>query len=105
MRKAAALASLVLLLCASVGAQAFGLGGAPSARIFAEFKPVVGAWAEYVVTVKGEKPVTMRLAVVAKEGEAFWYEVVMPMGEDGDWSRRCSSRAIRRTPRACSAWS
>jgi hypothetical protein len=84
MRKVTVLAALALVLCASAGARALDLRVGPSAQIFAEFKPVVGAWAEYLVTAKGEKPVTMRLAVVAKEGEAFWYEVVVPMGEDGD---------------------
>jgi len=84
MRKAAALVSLALMLCAAVGVQAFDLRVAPSAQIFAEFKPVVGAWAEYLVTSEGEKPLVTRLSIVGQEGEAFWYEAVVPMGEEGD---------------------
>jgi len=84
MRKVTVLAVFALVLCASAGARALDLRMGPSAQILAEFKPVVGAWAEYVVTTKDEEPVTMRLSIVAQEGEAFWYEIVVPMEEAGD---------------------
>lgn len=87
MRKWTCLAVLALVLCAAVSAQGFGPKGGPmggGAKIFADFKPVVGAWAEYRITMKDEDPSTMRLAIVGKEGEAYWYEVVMAMGDEGN---------------------
>jgi len=84
MRKLIGLAVLAFVMCAAVAAQGFGPMGGPGARIFADFNPVVGAWADYMVTTKGEEPVTMRLAVVGKDGEAFWYEMIMSMGDEGD---------------------
>lgn len=49
---------------------------APTAgpRFYAEFKPVVGGWSEYQVTKKGEAPLRMKIAVVGREGNAYWYE-------------------------------
>lgn len=89
MKKVVGLAVLVLMLCAAVSAQGFGpmgdpKGGGAAARIFGDFKPVVGAWAEYLMTTEGEEPATMRLAVVGKEGESFWYEMVMAAGDEGN---------------------
>ena len=84
MRKWICLAVLALVLCAGVSAQGFGLKSGAGAKIYADFKPVVGAWAEYLMTAKGEDPVTMRLAIVGKEGESYWYEMVMAMGEEGN---------------------
>jgi hypothetical protein len=42
-----------------------------------EFKPVVGQWSEYTMDAEGDKPMTMRIAIVGKEGEAYWYETAM----------------------------
>jgi hypothetical protein len=84
MRRWTCLAVLALVLCATVSAQGFGPKSGVGAKIYADFKPVVGAWAEYLITMKGEDPITMRLAVVGKEGEAYWYEMIMAMGDEGD---------------------
>jgi len=47
-----------------------------------DFQPVVGHWAEYEMTPEDEKPMKMRISIVGKEDEAYWYESVMT-GPDG----------------------
>jgi hypothetical protein len=59
----------------------FGKTSAPS--FHGEFKPVVGGWSEYQVTAKGEQPSKMKMAIVGKEGDAYWYETVMEGGRQG----------------------
>jgi len=49
----------------------------------AEFKPVVGQWAEYLMTSTDEEPVTIRISIVGEEDGAFWYEMQMT-GEEED---------------------
>ncbi len=43
----------------------------------AEFTPVVGQWAEYLMTSKDEEPVTIRISIVGEEDGGFWYEMQM----------------------------
>jgi hypothetical protein len=83
MRRWSGLVALALVLLMAVAGQGFGSKSGAGAKIYTDFKPVVGAWAEYQMTTKGEDPVTMRLAVVGKEGEFFWYETVMTMKDQG----------------------
>ncbi len=46
-------------------------------RLFGLFSPKVGAWAEYDIAEKGSSgPSIMRMSIVGKEGDAYWYEVV-----------------------------
>lgn len=52
-------------------------------RFYSEFKPVVGGWAEYEISVKGERPLRMKIAIVGKEGDSFWYETVMESKIEG----------------------
>ncbi len=49
----------------------------------ADFTPVIGQWAEYLMTSKDEEPVTIRISVVGKEDDAYWYEMQMTSEEDG----------------------
>jgi hypothetical protein len=70
----------VLVLTQAVDAQ-FGKSSGPS--FYGEFKPVVGGWSEYQVTAKGEQPSKMKMAIVGKEGDAYWYETVMEGGKQG----------------------
>jgi len=50
-------------------------------RLFGNFVPRTGVWSEYAVSEKGSgRKSKMRLAVVGKEGESFWYEVRMDEG-------------------------
>ena len=59
----------------------FGKTSGP--QFHGEFKPVVGGWSEYQVTTKGEQPSKMKVAIVGKEGDAYWYETVMEGGREG----------------------
>ncbi len=92
MRTLICLVVSVLLLSAPVaGAKGFGggpgggPGRGPGTNFWGdlEFKPVVGNWAEYQMTPKDEKPMTMRISVVGKEDDAYWYESVMT-GQKGE---------------------
>jgi hypothetical protein len=50
-------------------------------RFFGIFSTTVGGWSEYAVTeIEGGKKSTMRNAIVGKEGDSFWYEVVITDG-------------------------
>ena len=71
---------LVLVLAQTSNAQ-FGQSSGPS--FHGEFKPVVGGWSEYQMTTKGSSPTKMKIAVVGKEGDAYWYETVMEGGRQG----------------------
>lgn len=44
---------------------------------FSQFKPVVGGWSEYQVKAPDEPMSKVRLAVVGKEGNDYWYETVI----------------------------
>jgi hypothetical protein len=59
----------------------FGKGAAP--KFYSDFKPVVGGWSEYQMTGKAESPSKMKIAIVGKEGDAYWYETVMETKEKG----------------------
>lgn len=71
---------LVLVLTQAVDAQ-FGKSSGPS--FYGEFKPVVGGWSEYQITSKRESATKMKVAIVGKEGDAYWYETVMEGGREG----------------------
>ncbi|MCL2669584.1 MAG: hypothetical protein FWE89_02760 [Syntrophaceae bacterium] len=57
-------------------------GGAAAPKFYGDFRPVVGAWAEYQVTTSGEA-MKMKIAVVGKEGNDYWYETVVDAKPDG----------------------
>jgi len=59
------------------------MGQGAAASFYGDFKPVVGAWAEYQITHKGEQPGKIRIAVVGKEGNDYWYETVMEVKAEG----------------------
>jgi len=59
----------------------FGKTSGPS--FHGEFKPVIGGWSEYQMTTKGNPPTKMKVAVVGKEGDAYWYETLMEGGREG----------------------
>jgi hypothetical protein len=76
MRKVVWLLSIILTLSfvPLAGAQ-FGKTSGP--KFYSDFKPVVGGWSEYQLTSKGMSPSKMRIAIVGREGDAYWYETVM----------------------------
>ena len=88
MKRAMGFLACVLVLAAAAapavaaGPMGGGMGG-PEFQFFTEFKPVVGGWAEYQVTGEGEKPTKMKIAVVGKEGDAYWFETVTETEEQG----------------------
>ncbi|RPJ01577.1 MAG: hypothetical protein EHM36_13290 [Deltaproteobacteria bacterium] len=59
----------------------FGKGAGP--RFYSDFKPVVGGWSEYQMTMKGESSSKMKIAIVGKEGNDYWYETVMEGQREG----------------------
>ena len=83
MSKKIVLAVLVLLavFMASAASAQFAKSAGPN--FYSEFKPVVGGWSEYQMTTKGEPPTKMKLAIVGKEGDAYWYETVFEGKQEG----------------------
>jgi hypothetical protein len=75
------LSILLVLVLSQIAFAQFGKTSGPS--FHGEFKPVVGGWSEYQVTPKGSSPSKMKLAIVGKEGDAYWYETVMEGGREG----------------------
>jgi hypothetical protein len=59
----------------------FGKGAGP--KFHSDFQPVVGGWSEYQMTGKGESPSKMKIAIVGKEGDAYWYETIMETKQEG----------------------
>ena len=82
MRKIIFVVSVLLVLSFVHLAYAqFGKGAGP--KFHSDFKPVVGAWSEYQITGKGESPSKMKIAIVGKEGDAYWYESIMETKQEG----------------------
>jgi (2Fe-2S) ferredoxin len=69
--------SVLLVLMIVLGAYAqFGGKTQQGPGLYGEFKPVVGAWAEYQIKAQKEAPTKMKIAIVGKEGQSYWYETV-----------------------------
>jgi hypothetical protein len=82
MKRMICLVSIVLTLVFVQLAQAqLGKGAGP--KFYSDFKPLVGGWSEYQMTSKSEGPTKMKIAIVGKEGDAYWYETVMEGGRQG----------------------
>jgi hypothetical protein len=94
MRRPIGFVVLALVMCAAASARGAdlteGLMGGLGIKFLSEFKPVVGAWAEYRVDVWDEHRTEtvdqsqVRLAITGREGEAYWYEMVMHVGGVSD---------------------
>jgi len=82
MKKTICVVSIVLTLVFVQLAQAqLGKGAGP--KFYSDFKPVIGGWSEYQMTSKSEGSTKMKIAIVGKEGDAYWYETVMEGGRQG----------------------
>ena len=82
MKKTVFALSVLLVLCSVHFAYAqFGKTSGP--KFYSDFKPVVGGWSEYQMTSKSEGSTKMKIAIVGKEGDAYWYETVMEGGRQG----------------------
>jgi len=79
MRKIVFVISVLSILClVPLSYAQFGKGGGP--KFYSDFKPVVGGWSEYQMTTKSGESSKMKIAIVDKEGDAYWYETVMEGG-------------------------
>ena len=76
-------AGLIFSVFFLVGLAYAQFGKVAGSKFHSDFKPVVGGWSEYQVTTKGETPSKMKIAVVGKEGDAYWYETVMETEQKG----------------------
>jgi len=74
---------LILLSLSFVYSAYAQFGKTSGPKFYSEFKPVIGGWSEYQMTTKGEAPSKMKIAIVGKEGDAYWYETVMEGGRQG----------------------
>ena len=59
----------------------FEMGAGP--RFYSDFKPVVGGWSEYQMTERGGSTSKMKMAIVGKEGDAYWYETIIETKQEG----------------------
>jgi hypothetical protein len=75
------ISTLLVLSLANFAYSQFGKGAGP--RFYSDFKPVMGGWSEYQMTSKSEGATKMKIAIVGKEGDAYWYETVMEGGRQG----------------------
>ncbi len=82
MKKVLWIVSLLLVLSFTAVTDA-QLGKSTGPSFHGEFKPVVGGWSEYQITSKQEGSLKMKVAIVGKEGDAYWYETVMEGGKQG----------------------
>jgi hypothetical protein len=58
-------------------------GKTTGSRFYGDFNPVVGGWSEYQMKAKNEPPSKMKIAIVGKEGDAYWYETVVEGQREG----------------------
>jgi hypothetical protein len=75
------ISALSILSLLPLGYAQFGKGLGP--KFYSDFKPVVGGWSEYQITGKGEQPSKMKIAIVGKEGDDYWYETEMETKREG----------------------
>jgi hypothetical protein len=73
----------VLLVLSTINLTEAQLGKTTGPRFFTEFKPVVGGWSEYQLTLEDGSKMKMRVAIVGKEGEAYWFEYMTEGGREG----------------------
>lgn len=59
------------------------VGKSAAPKFYGDFKPVVGGWSEYEMKSKAEPPTKMKIAVVGKEDNGYWYETVMEEKKGG----------------------
>jgi hypothetical protein len=70
----------ILFFIHSANAQ-FEKGSGP--KFYSDFKPVIGGWSEYQMTERGGSTSKMKIAIVGKEGDAYWYETVIETKKGG----------------------
>jgi hypothetical protein len=75
------LSSILALSCVSLAHAQLEKGGGP--KFYSDFKPVVGGWSEYQMSETGGATSKMKIAIVGKEGDAYWYETIIETKQEG----------------------
>ncbi len=52
-------------------------------KFYSDFKPVVGGWAEYQMSQSGGPTSKMKIAIVGKEGDSYWFETIIETKQEG----------------------
>ena len=52
-------------------------------KFYSDFKPVVGGWSEYQLSEKDGAGSKLKIAIVGKEGDAYWYETIIETTGEG----------------------
>jgi hypothetical protein len=82
MKKAIFIVSIILALSfVSLAHAQLEKGGGP--KFYSDFKPVVGGWSEYQMSETGGATSKMKIAIVGKEGDAYWYETIIETKQEG----------------------
>lgn len=77
MKKIVLVVLVFSLFCIPASLLAFERDGVQRVpRLFGTFSPQVGAWSQYAIVEKGTgRQTIMRMSIVGKEGDSYWYEV------------------------------
>ncbi len=94
MKKIAFIFSIFSILC-SVHLSHAQFGRGPRMQFHSEFTPVVGGWSEYEMKGKEGSSTKMKIAVVGKEGDSYWYETSM---EDKQGGKMISKMLVSGNP-------
>ncbi len=83
MRKVVLLILVSFLFCIPVTLQALERGSVQRVpRLFGTFTPKVGSWSQYAIVDKATgRQAVMKMSIVGKEGDSYWYEVVNKEGD------------------------
>jgi hypothetical protein len=82
MKKIIFIVSVILALSSvSLAHAQLEKGGGP--KFYSDFKPVLGGWAEYQMSEEGGAISKMKIAIVGKEGDAYWYETILETKQEG----------------------
>jgi hypothetical protein len=82
MKKTIFIVSIILALSfVSLAHPQLEKGGGP--KFYSDFKPVVGGWSEYQMSETGGATSKMKIAIVGKEGDAYWYETIIETKQEG----------------------
>ena len=77
------LAVLILITLSFVHLAEAQFGQSHGPSFYGEFKPVAGGWSEYQMSSEREGTTKIKVAIVGKEGNDYWYETVMDGGKQG----------------------
>jgi hypothetical protein len=82
MKKIIFIVSIILVL-SSVHLAYAQLEKGAGPKFYSDFKPVVGGWSEYQMSEIGGTTSKVKIAIVGKEGDAYWYETIIETKQEG----------------------